>query len=550
LTFGYGRDQGIYAVVARSVLDGGMPYRDAWDFKPPGIYVLYAAARALFGNEQLGIRIVEVLGLALSIRGLVVLARRFWGEPRIGLLAGALAVLVHAQLDFWHTAQPESFGGMLTVWGLVVGTAPARDWRRPARYVLAGVLFGCAGLLKPPLAGAGAVLALVAAVESWRQTLPTVAKAEIRGDGRREVSRHHGGGTRSGRPVLLVALMPIGAVLLGGILPFAACLIWFDAKGALGELYDTLFVFTPHYTALGWEGRHLLGLYYQALAQWFVSYSSLYAAGLLLLVAAGRGAWRHRGLPLLLGVIAIQLLGVALQGKFFPYHYGAVWPVTSLVVALGWWHWWSRAARRGPLVAAGFAALLVVVGLMRTATKDLSDSFWSRSADRFSVFAAGLPERDLDAVDALASVADVNAAGNRAVAAMLRAHVAPEQPVFIWGFEPVIYDMADRQHASHYLYNVPQRVAWVAESSRRTLMRELREQPPAAVVVGHHDLLPMVTGDYLDSAHVLDGFPELRSMIELEYQHFARVQDFDVYFARQAPLEHGADAAAGSQEQL
>ena len=550
LTFGYGRDQGIYAVVARTVLDGGMPYRDAWDFKPPGIYVLYAAARARLGSEQLGIRIVEVLGLALSIRGLMVLARRFWGEPRIGLLAGALATLVHAQLDFWHTAQPESFGGMLTVWGLVVGTAPASGWRRGSRYVLAGVLFGCAGLLKPPLAGAGAVLALVAAVERWRQSAPTEAVARARGDGGQTTSRRSEGGERSGRAVLLGALMPVGAVLVGGILPFVACLVWFGAKGALGDLYDTLFVFTPHYTALGWEGRHILGLYYQALAQWFVSYSSLNAGGLLLLVAAGSSAWRRRGLPLLLGIVAIQLLGVALQGKFFPYHYGAVWPVASLVVALGWWHWWSRAVRRGPLVAAGFALLLFVVGLMRTATKDLADSVWSRTADRFSLFASGLPERDLDAVDALASVADVNAAGNRAVAAMLRAHVSAEQPVFIWGFEPVIYDMADRQLASHYLYNVPQRVDWVTDSSRRTLMRELRQRPPAAIVVGHHDLLPMVTGDYLDSAHVLEGFSELQSMIELEYQYFARVEDFDVYCARQAPLEHGADAAAGSQEQL
>ena len=52
LCFGYGRDQGIYAVVARAMLDGGMPYRDAWDFKPPGIFLIYALARALFGEAQ------------------------------------------------------------------------------------------------------------------------------------------------------------------------------------------------------------------------------------------------------------------------------------------------------------------------------------------------------------------------------------------------------------------------------------------------------------------------------------------------------------------
>src|SRR5882724_9164740 len=50
--FKYGRDQGIYATVAATMLRGGMPYRDAWDFKPPGIYVIYALARAVFGPGQ------------------------------------------------------------------------------------------------------------------------------------------------------------------------------------------------------------------------------------------------------------------------------------------------------------------------------------------------------------------------------------------------------------------------------------------------------------------------------------------------------------------
>jgi hypothetical protein len=34
LHFGYGRDQGIYHVVADEMRRGGAPYRDAWDFKP------------------------------------------------------------------------------------------------------------------------------------------------------------------------------------------------------------------------------------------------------------------------------------------------------------------------------------------------------------------------------------------------------------------------------------------------------------------------------------------------------------------------------------
>src|SRR5712691_6347835 len=64
LMFRYGRDQGIYAAVADVMLRGGMPYRDAWDFKPPGIFVIYAATRAVLGSGQWAIRLVEVLGLA------------------------------------------------------------------------------------------------------------------------------------------------------------------------------------------------------------------------------------------------------------------------------------------------------------------------------------------------------------------------------------------------------------------------------------------------------------------------------------------------------
>ena len=40
----YGRDQGIYAPVAGAIARGGAPSLDAWDFKPPAIFAVYAAA--------------------------------------------------------------------------------------------------------------------------------------------------------------------------------------------------------------------------------------------------------------------------------------------------------------------------------------------------------------------------------------------------------------------------------------------------------------------------------------------------------------------------
>jgi hypothetical protein len=46
-----GGDQGIYAYVGQSILKGEVPYRDAWDQKPPGIHFTYAAMLALWRNE-------------------------------------------------------------------------------------------------------------------------------------------------------------------------------------------------------------------------------------------------------------------------------------------------------------------------------------------------------------------------------------------------------------------------------------------------------------------------------------------------------------------
>jgi hypothetical protein len=506
-TFGYGRDQGIYAVVARTVLAGGMPYRDAFDFKPPGIYLVYALARACFGAWPHGVRVLEVVGLAATIAGLVVVARRWWGEWRIGLLAGALAALVHAQLEFWHTGQPETFAGMLTVGALVVVSG---DERSASRQLLAGVLFGLAGLLKPPLAGGGAALALWL---GWRRLEPP-RLAGLRARWRQ-------------------VLAPCLWVLIGGALPFAACLSWFAAEGALGALHHTFFVFTPEYTRLAYRDQNLVTLAYQALTQWLVTFSSGITVGLLLALASWRSVAERQGVGLLLGVVAVQLLGVALQGKFFPYHYAASWPITALVAALGFWAAFRWCAERGARGVAAFAALFVLSSCLRTASKDLPDPFWYRALKRVRVYA--WQRDDQAAIDELVSVADVSGRANREVAELLRAELEPGAPIYVWGFEPVLYELCDRPFASRYIYNVPQRVPWGGDAARAELMADLEREPPAAIVVAHHDPLPMVTGNGVDSAEVLEReFAELKAFLTERYGAPTRIEDFEIYLRQGA----------------
>jgi hypothetical protein len=512
LMFGYGRDQGIYAMVADSVLRGGMPYRDAWDFKPPGIFVVYALSRAIFGPAQVGIRVLEVVGLLGMCFGLVRLSERFLASRKAGFLAAGLALLTHAQLDFWHTAQPESFGGMLTVFALLLAAKPLEQGAPSLRAVFwAGVLFGFTGLLKPPLAGGGAVLGLYLSHREW----------------------HFGAVKKPRRERLYAAAKPLLWIALGGTAPIALCAVWFAAKGALGDLRQVLFVFTPYYTRLGWQGSSVGGMFYWSFIEWLTSYCSALSIGVLLALGFAGTATRERPfLLLLLGIIAVHLVGVTMQAKFFPYHYGATWPLTALLAGFGYERLYRRLEKRGPPGAAAFAALFLLACLGRSSTKDTLDSFMTRCRKRLTVALGGF--RDQATLDALATVADVSAGSNRMAAEYLREKVPADRPVFVWGFEPAIYDLADRRPASRFVYNVPQRVPWAKEGMRRTLLQDLQARPPAAIVVEHRDMIPMVTGDGVDSADTLYDFWDFYVLLQ-KYRLDATIGDLDIYIEKDAP---------------
>lgn len=505
LLYGHGRDQGIYSVVARTVLEGGMPYRDAWDFKPPGIFILFGFARALFGSGNVAIRILEVVGLGFTGLGLVELTRRYWNDPRIGMIAAVIMTLVHAQLEFWHTAQPESFGGMLTIAALLFAPRPnqtttSRDW------FVSGVLFGLAGLLKPPLAG-GALIPLL--VQAWMnrrdQDSPPAWKTTLR---------------ELVRPTLVVAA--------GGATPIVLCLMWFAARGALGDLYRVLFVFTPHYTALGWKDATITGMTYYSFTEWLQQYGSVPTVGLLLALGFGFSS-KEKPLALLaIGIVAMHLVGVTMQGKFFPYHYGATWPVTALLAGFGYHQLYQRANSRKSKIAFGLLVLVVI--FCRTAAKDVPESYLKRTIRRIKLIAGGL--RDERTRDELASIADVSAMRNRAVAKFVQDKVSSDRAIFVWGFEPQIYDLAGRKSASRYIYDVPQRVEWAKEEHRVVLMNDLQKTPPAAIIVERHDVFPHVTGNAFGSADSLKDFAPLQMLIQQKYTLATTIEDMDVF------LEH------------
>lgn len=482
IAFGYGRDQGIYAVVADGILRGEAPYRAVWDFKPPGIFFVYAAAKFLLGSDQIAIRVLEALGLASLFPAFGILARRHLGTPNAGIVAAVVAIFAYVPLEFWHTAQPEGFGGILLAWALVCAGAGTRAGRLAAAF-----LFACAALLKPPLGG-GLLVCF-----GWELLR------------RRRWREHSGWWDAFGEPALDYAL--------GFALPIAAVALYFALEGALGDLYEALFVFAPHYVAMDAGLSKLPEQAFRTLLEWLLMWTPYNTVGLVAFIALPRLDAREReGAAIVLGVVAVLLLGVVLQAKFFFYHYAAAHLLTGCIAGWGYWKtWlWVRGSRvRWALPVCVVLALHFGWPLMNPSLQH----FWHGLDTRMRVISR--PEAWVSTRDQLGAH---NARVNRLTAQWIAANTPPGSTLYVWGFEPVIYDLARRRPASRYIYNAPQRSRWSRDASRLILMEELERNRPAAIVVTSQDSMFPVTGNSADSAEVLQGFPELLALLDAEYE--------------------------------
>ncbi|MBN2192532.1 MAG: glycosyltransferase family 39 protein [Polyangiaceae bacterium] len=504
LLFSFGRDQSIYAVVADGILSGQMPYRDVWDFKTPGIFLAFVLAQGIFGKSMLAIRLVEVaglLGVAFAYRRLaeVVLEKR-----RVGDLAAAVAVFGHANLEFWHSAQPEAFGGFLVVYALLLLFLEQPGWRRWPQWIGVGALFGAAFLFKPTIAGGAFVAALYL--------------------GRREFIRT----ARWSR-----AALPFLVAGLSSLVPIVLCAAWFWFGGAWTDLTWTMFAFTPGYSTL-YQYFTASEAFYYALAEVLFRFTPIMAVGFIAAITIRPLHSReHEAVLVLLGIIAVNIAGVAMQNKFFQYHYSSTLLLVAFIAGIGLYKLWRRMLGTGTGGVTALVAFLGLVLAMRPIVYDLGPSFWARSLRRLSFLVHPQSVVARDELDRdLCRVGDYVLDDDRAVALELRQRVPEGSPIFVWGFEPVIYWLAERPAASRFIYNVPQRTAWQMDQARATLLRDLAAKPPAAIVVQRGDRFSKVTGDDLDSAGALGTFPELRATLERDFVIAGDIRDFTIYVRR------------------
>jgi hypothetical protein len=327
LTRPFGFDHGVFAWLGDVLLAGGVPYRDAWDTKGPAAFALAAAAQWLFGRDEWGIRLLDLAWLAAGAAGAAAMVRRLGGGRSAGgaLSAAALLFLWYASLDYRNTAQPDGWAAVLLAGAALVlaGRGRSADEGRGWRAAVAGALVGVCALVKPTY-GLFLVVPLAAGLVG-RRSPATPAYPR-------------------GRPAWAAASTWTAALAAGFVAPLAACVAWFAARGALRDLFEVYVVWTATvYGGLenGWLWR------LQSLVTGFLATPLALALPLILLGAMELARRDRRAAAIVLTWIAAAFVNVAVQGKYWPYHWLPAYPPLAVLAGLGVGAAYAASARRG-----------------------------------------------------------------------------------------------------------------------------------------------------------------------------------------------------------
>jgi len=489
-------DNAIFALVGGSIAEGGSPYVDAWDQKPPAIYLIYAVA--IHGPYDLftNVRAFDLGWTVVTAWALIALGRRWW-SPRAGMIAGLLYGGVYLASSTWtQLAQPDSFIGLPLVLALLLCHAARGRW---TLLVTAGAMLGFAFQLR-------AIMVLL---------VPFVPLVEVE-----EAPR--GGRARA----WAASMVRLGA---GFICVQVALALYLAVGGALGQFLAAT-RFAAGYTRVGgpWQGPEgpTLAGFLQAVRfsflDWALSRLVLTAPAL---VGGFVGAFvlRERRVQQLVLFVALAYAGIAAQAKFFWYHY---WYMLPFLALLAGWAWDRALGRllaiwsRGPAVAL---AGLVFAGLLLD-TPEVLDTGWGQW-QRYVRYQQDPAYRE--------RFGQLFRPTSEETARYVRERTRPGEAIEVWGYDPLLYLLAERPHASRFLYALPLMSDWAPPSWRDQFMAEMRADPPVYFIAQHGQGGPWIVGHTVDPADYIDWLPELRAWLNETYELETRIGEFVLYRRRE-----------------
>lgn len=331
----YHTDTSIYLTVGRGILNGLTPYRDLYENKPPGIFLLAALSLKFFGDVTL-LTVLQALVLLLLPLCLVQPVAFGDGWPTRNAERMLCAWLLGCVLVFYTasmagTLLPESFGAFFgSAFIAVLASRDRITW--PVRIVLAVLLLCAAGIKEPfflsTLAG---VLVILPSWKAVRHIVPSI--------------------------LIAIAAGLVGMILLGYLWPY----ITINLAHLLG-----FHVFNPWGTVGEPLWLRMIDLPRIAMNMAAVSPALPFIVGSLWLGAVVLPVWQARSRASRTEIVArwmvaslFATLSVGLTGDFYGHHFIFAVPLFTgcALVCLREWGALSKTMRTGvPVAFMGLSA--------------------------------------------------------------------------------------------------------------------------------------------------------------------------------------------------
>jgi hypothetical protein len=506
LSFPMGCDHGTYLTIGQGLLEGKQLYRDLWDNKPPGIFVVYAGIAKLFGRATWSVPVIDILLLLVISYFLF----RFT-EPYLGRAGAALALMVHAswhgEMKYFWIAQPETFQVACVLAGYLLMMRRGR-WSRVSWFA-AGLLLGYGCWLKyNAIAFLPFLLFLPFLDTSGLDRKPPRVSLAI--PWRDWLAR--------------AAFLTAGLAAAIGIV-----LAWIVLKGAWPAMKEAQFEVLPRYAAMAVQRNphYLLSVF--ARTNYFLGAWNLWAtlAGLLV-------AWRRRDLgrfgPVFLGALSAYAATVT-QVRFADYYFqgcypffAGIWAYLAVSIYEGSRSLAMNLRQRGWRLAAG----LVWIVFADAAFWPLPDEF-NKLTMRYEELREWRADPKTFYSDYPRQLPFEHFQGEFGVIDYLQRNANPGDGVYVWSFNCLIYYLTGHQSPTRFVSNLGIISLWSPPSWRGELMRDLRRSQPRFIVVARGDQLPILTYVNLDSEKYLKTFPEFYSFIAKNYKSVADFDTFVVY---------------------
>jgi len=346
-----GLDEMNYALIARSLMSGELPYHGAFDHKPIALYYIFSLFFWVFGYTLTALRIMPLVAISLTSALLYLIARR--RLPARQHFAALCAIMFMAMCTSFGNGGQASNTEILQLpilagWWLAAVNVPASSWRRP---LLLGALAGLAAQVNYL---GGFVLALSTVLMLAWPLVTSFSQMTL-------------------RSFATNGIIALGAFVVVVLLMLAPLIV----AGDLPEYFNMQRGFLSVYQGVAKNDKLVRAVF-------SVAFSAGFFVALLGCIVWCEKSWRGINaaspLPLaqLAAVFALTLFAIVLTGRLYP-HYFNLLVVPSTLILLSLLSLSGARALRGFAFLSGIlAALLVARGAWDVYLKDWNDHFRQR----------------------------------------------------------------------------------------------------------------------------------------------------------------------------